>query len=119
MGLITADCIWRLPPRFMIATIAASALGFALGASPADAQVRQPAPRAPEAQNPQEAYAGPAMIGPTMTLVAGKSTLLRLDAPIDRVSVGNPSVADVTIISPRELYILGKTHGATNVILWQ
>ena len=58
--------------------------------------------------NVQDMSAGPAVIGPTMTLVSGKSTLLRLDEPIDRVSVGNPAVADVTIISPRELYLLGK-----------
>jgi pilus assembly protein CpaC len=119
MGLITAACTWRLPPRFMTATIAASTLGFALAAAPVEAQFKQPAPRTPEAQNTQDQYAGPAVIGPTMTLVTGKSTLLRLDAPIDRVSVGNPAIADVTIISPRELYILGKTQGSTNVILWQ
>ncbi len=61
----------------------------------------------------------PSAIGPTITLVTGKSTLLRLDAPIDRISLGNPAIADVTIISPRELYLLGKTFGSTNVILWR
>jgi pilus assembly protein CpaC len=66
-----------------------------------------------------EEYSGPAAIGPTLTLVTGKSTLLRLDAPIDRISVGNPAIADVTIISPRELYLLGKTFGSTNIILWR
>jgi len=62
--------------------------------------------------------AGPAEVGPAMSLVIGKSTLLRLPSPIARISVGNPSVADVTLISPRELYLLGKTYGSTNVILW-
>jgi len=61
---------------------------------------------------------GPAEIGPAMSLTIGKSTLLRLPAPIARISVGNPSVADVNLISPRELYLLGKTYGSTNVILW-
>ena len=54
-----------------------------------------------------------------MTLISGKSTLLRLDSPIDRISVGNPAVADVTMISSRELYLLGKTFGSTNMILWR
>ena len=58
-------------------------------------------------------------IGPEMDLVIGKSTLMRLPTPIDRISVGNPAVADVTLISPHELYLLGKTVGATNVILWR
>ncbi len=62
--------------------------------------------------------AGPAEVAPAMSLVIGKSTLLRLPSPIARISVGNPSVADVTLISPRELYLLGKTYGSTNVILW-
>jgi len=61
---------------------------------------------------------GPAEIGPAMSLTIGKSTLLRLPAAISRISVGNPSVADVSLISPRELYLLGKTYGSTNVILW-
>ncbi len=62
---------------------------------------------------------GPVEIGPEMALTVGKSTLLRLPSPIDRISVGNPSVADVTLISNRELYLLGKTFGSTNVMLWR
>lgn len=63
--------------------------------------------------------AGPAEIGPAMNLVVGKSTLVRLPGPIERISVGNPAVADVTLISARELYLLGKTFGSTNVIMWR
>ena len=58
-------------------------------------------------------------IGPALILVAGKSTLFRLDGPIERVSIGNPAVADVTLISPGELYLLGKTFGSTNLIVWR
>lgn len=66
-----------------------------------------------------DAYADAAQIGPQMNLVIGKSTLLRLPSAIDRISVGNPNIADVTLISGRELYLLGKTVGGTNVILWR
>ncbi|MEN9315874.1 MAG: hypothetical protein RIS35_2267, partial [Pseudomonadota bacterium] len=58
-------------------------------------------------------------IGPALNLVLGKSTLLRLPAAIERISLGNPTVADVTMISPRELYLLGKAFGSTNVIMWR
>ena len=68
-------------------------------------------------QAPFETVA-PAQIGPGMNLTIGKSTLVRLPAPISRISVGNPTVADVTLISPTELYLLGKTYGSTNIILW-
>lgn len=86
-------------------------------ASPVLAQQKAaPAPVA-NAAVPYET-AGPAEIGPAMNLTIGKSTLVRLPAPISRISVGNPTVADVTLISPRELYLLGKTYGSTNVIMW-
>jgi len=61
---------------------------------------------------------GPAQIGPNMNLLVGKSTLLRLPVSIKRVSVGNPAIADVILISQRELYFLGKDLGTTNVIVW-
>lgn len=54
----------------------------------------------------------------TMDVTLGKSTLLRLPSPISRISVGNPGVADVTLINPSEVYILGKMIGTTNIILW-
>ncbi|MEN9776221.1 MAG: hypothetical protein RL322_3291, partial [Pseudomonadota bacterium] len=54
-------------------------------------------------------------IGRPIALVAGKSTLIHVDSPIERISVGNPAVADVTLISPEELYLLGKTFGSTNL----
>jgi pilus assembly protein CpaC len=61
---------------------------------------------------------GPVDIGPSMSLTVGKSTLLRLPKAIERISIGNPQVADVTLISNRELYLIGKTFGSTNVMLW-
>ncbi|MDH5536218.1 MAG: type II and III secretion system protein family protein, partial [Betaproteobacteria bacterium] len=67
---------------------------------------------------PPTLSSGPARIGPGMILFVGKSTLLRLPDPIDRISVGNPAVADVTLISQQEIYFLGKDLGTTNVIVW-
>jgi len=58
-------------------------------------------------------------IAPAMELIVGKSTLIRLSQPIQRISVGNPAVADVTLINNRELYLLGKGFGSTNVMLWR
>ena len=53
-----------------------------------------------------------------MDITLGKSTLLKLPAPIKRISVGSPSVADVMLINPQEVYILGKIVGMTNLTLW-
>ncbi|NMG43071.1 type II and III secretion system protein family protein [Aromatoleum toluvorans] len=79
---------------------------------------KTPPAKAPD-RGVETVYAESAEIGPAMNLMLGKSTLLRLPGAIDRISVGNPNVADVTLISARELYLLGKTVGSTNVILWR
>jgi pilus assembly protein CpaC len=47
-----------------------------------------------------------------------KSRIVTLDAPVGRVSVGNPDIADIVVIRPTELYVLGKDIGTTNVFLW-
>jgi pilus assembly protein CpaC len=58
-------------------------------------------------------------VGPSLNLTIGKSTMMRLPSAITRISVGNPTVADVTLISPSELYLLGKTYGSTNLMIWR
>lgn len=57
-------------------------------------------------------------VAPPLALVIGKSTVLRLPSPVARISVGNPVVADVNLLNPRELYLLGKEIGSTNLIVW-
>ena len=58
-------------------------------------------------------------VGPALNLTIGKSTMMRLPSAITRISVGNPTVADVTLISATELYLLGKTYGSTNLMIWR
>ncbi|CAN7255333.1 type II and III secretion system protein family protein [Massilia sp. LjRoot122] len=57
-------------------------------------------------------------IAPKVTLSEGKSTLMRLPFPAARLSVGDARVADVILLNPGELYMLGKSVGSTNLILW-
>jgi len=84
----------------------------AAGAGPARSQAAAPAGESVRVAST------PARIGEEMNLIVGRSTLLRLPDPVGRVSIGNPAVADVTTISERELYLLGKDIGTTNVIIW-
>ncbi|MDE2367185.1 MAG: pilus assembly protein N-terminal domain-containing protein, partial [Betaproteobacteria bacterium] len=60
----------------------------------------------------------PLAVASSMNVTLGKSALLRLPAAVARLSVGNPDIADVTLINPSQVYVLGKTIGMTNVILW-
>ncbi len=90
-----------------------AAFGLSLGLLCVTAPVQaQPAANAPMQDTSAE-------IAPPVTLTVGKSTLLRLPAPIERISIGNPNVLDVTLTGTRELYLLGKTLGASNVMLWR
>ena len=56
---------------------------------------------------------------PTMVDVPlNKSKVIPVERSVSRVSVGQPNVADILITNPRQLYILGKSLGSTNVVLW-
>jgi pilus assembly protein CpaC len=52
-------------------------------------------------------------------LRVGGSELVRTDAPFKRVSIADPEVADLTVLSPREIYVYGKRVGYTSIILWE
>jgi pilus assembly protein CpaC len=65
-----------------------------------------------------ERPAGKVALAPQINLPEGKSTLMHLPYPATRLSVGDPAIADVILLSPSELYLLGKSVGATNLILW-
>ncbi|WP_305041473.1 type II and III secretion system protein family protein [Geoalkalibacter sp.] len=55
----------------------------------------------------------------TLNLKIGGTGFIDTAAPVKRASVVNPDIADVVIISPRELYAYGKNPGYTTVILWE
>jgi pilus assembly protein CpaC len=52
-------------------------------------------------------------------LVSGKSTVLRTGVPVKRISIANPAVADFNLLSPTEIYLIGKAAGTTNLTMWQ
>ena len=47
-----------------------------------------------------------------------KSRNIRMNKAVNRVSVGNPEISDILILRARELYIVGKMLGTTNVMVW-
>ena len=54
----------------------------------------------------------------SVELTTGKSKLLKVADSIVRISVGNPEIADVVLINPKEIYLLGKKQGTTNLFVW-
>ena len=102
----------------MAATMVASA---ALAQAPAVIKGTTTTKAATVAAAPMPASFGSDLstVGPSLDLTIGKSSMMRVPSAISRISVGNPTVADVTLISPTELYLLGKTYGSTNLIIWR
>lgn len=51
-------------------------------------------------------------------LRANQSYLLDTNLDIRRVSIGKPEVADVTVVTPKQLMVTGKAPGETTLIYW-
>jgi len=54
-----------------------------------------------------------------LDLVVGKSVILKSFEPVQRLSIAAPEIADFVLLSAHEIYLTGKTAGATNLTLWQ
>lgn len=53
-----------------------------------------------------------------LDLQANQSFLLDTDLDIRRVSIGKPEIADVTVVTPKQLMVTGKAPGETTLIYW-
>jgi pilus assembly protein CpaC len=84
--------------------------------------IEVPAAASGEAARPAGRYGDTKLIvnyeGP-LQVPAGQSIMLHLSAPAERVSIADPEVAEVVLISPTEVVINGKgrkaTHTTTNI----
>ncbi|MDD5640626.1 MAG: type II and III secretion system protein family protein [Syntrophales bacterium] len=48
----------------------------------------------------------------------GSSKVIKTPFPVTRISVGNPEIADIVVISDRELYVNALSPGVTNITIW-
>ncbi|MDP3920272.1 MAG: pilus assembly protein N-terminal domain-containing protein [Candidatus Omnitrophota bacterium] len=53
-----------------------------------------------------------------LSLVEGRSHLLRFERRISRISVSEPAVLDFVILSPNEVLLNARKEGSLNIILW-
>ena len=54
-----------------------------------------------------------------INLTVGKSIIIGSVEQIKRVSLGAPEVADAIVLTPRQIYLIGKAAGTTNLTLWK
>ena len=52
-----------------------------------------------------------------LTVPIDQNTVVDLGAPAGSIVIGNPSIADVSLVTPRRLAILGRAYGLTNIIV--
>ena len=57
-------------------------------------------------------------INQIVRLKVGHSKVLRTPFTLTRISVGDPDIADLILISDREIYVNGMAPGITNISMW-
>jgi pilus assembly protein CpaC len=55
----------------------------------------------------------------TLDVEMGKTVFFHTDFPVRRVSIGDPDTLDVNVLNPRELSLVPKKIGTTNLVLWE
>ncbi len=59
------------------------------------------------------------LVQPDVLIIArGTSQLVSIPARVERVSIGDPEVADVVVVSPQELLINARSLGTTTLFVW-
>jgi pilus assembly protein CpaC len=119
---MTTECPGRRrAPRWTATPIAGIAAGLCLLAGAALAVETAPRELVPSGPGGTIELNPPTTAEDTvssLTLEEGKSAIVRTAYGVTRVSVGDPAVADVIVLHPQEIQIVGKKSGATNVVLW-
>ncbi len=63
-------------------------------------------------------FSSVALAGVPVEVFIGKGTIVTLKEPSKRISISDPEIADLNLISPTEVVINGKKMGSTNMIVW-
>lgn len=50
--------------------------------------------------------------------IVGKSQMIKFDEIVKRISIADPNMADLVLLSPKELLVNGKKAGRTSLIFW-
>ena len=92
----------------------AAALAASPGASGQDTAARSSASDGPVRATVREIQASTQQI----VLPVGKSALIDLSQPIKRASIASTDIAEVSVLSPHQVMVTGKTLGVTQLIVW-
>jgi hypothetical protein len=105
-------CAMRLRTVLLCAASLAFASAPVLGKSTAPAHKVQAHKTAIHKSQPKRRAALPAGV----SVVMDEARVVTFNRPVSTVFVGNPLIADATVIDPYHAFVLGKTFGVTNLI---
>ena len=74
-----------------------------------------PAPRSYHDVDMSESHPLP---NDTISLMTGNSQVFDFTTPIERVSIANSKIADIQVVSPRQLLLVGHKPGFTTLVVW-
>lgn len=60
--------------------------------------------------------ATPALAAADLSVGLDQTRTLRIEQPIQTLSIGNPAIADVNVRDGQTIFVLGKSYGRTNVL---
>src|ERR1019366_7664708 len=103
--LLSAPSLDARPQDLSAARVLAPAT--AAQPSPVGAATRSPAEPAQLADAPQSLH-----------LLVGRSLVITSPTRIKRVSLADPTIAEVDVISPTQIVINGKAPGGVSLLLW-
>ena len=53
-----------------------------------------------------------------LIITVGKSIIITSPEPVKRVSLAAPEIVDAMVLTPHQIYLIGKAPGTTNLTLW-
>jgi pilus assembly protein CpaC len=65
------------------------------------------------------AFTGSAWGGVPTEVIVNKSVLINLKNPAERISIANPAIADLVLLSPTQFQLNGLALGSTSLIVWE
>ena len=65
------------------------------------------------------ATAGQPALAADVAVPMGGQQVVRIDGEVTRIAVGDPTIADVRLVSARELRVLGAKTGTTDLLVWR
>ena len=111
-------------PRGFLSTVRSSglqalAVGRALGAPMAAVLAAVLALAGSPAQAADAEYLAPETSAvSTLHVPVGKSAALRVNGPVSRIVIAQPEIAQVAAAGPHGVYVMGRDHGATNLLVY-